>query len=129
MLGLQQTVPEREFLSKRRGDNSDHKLEVVMNEILMTDRGNVCIPPFLTNDTLNCYRHYLQHPGATRLYGTISQTVYCPGLRAHCEGITKCCKPCRISKFLRTTYGTLPPKDVDLRPLHNVLTVVIRLQC
>ena len=40
------------------------------------------VPPCLRSDTLNWYHQYMQHPSATRMYKTISQTVYWPGLEA-----------------------------------------------
>ena len=91
-----------------------------MDVPLITYQGRIYIPPCLTANTLNWYHHYLQHPGATRMYRTLSQTVYWPGLRAQCERLVKGCKMCQLSKRLRTKYGKLPPKDVHLKPWHTL---------
>ena len=91
-----------------------------MDVSLITYDDKIYVPPCLTSDTLNWYHQYLQHPGVTRLYRTISQTVYWPGLRVQCERLVKSCKLCQLSKRLRSKYGKLPPKDVDLRPWNTV---------
>ena len=107
-------------LQLRLATNKKYRKEVIMDVSLITYEGKIYVPPCLTSDTLNWYHQYLQHPGATRLYRTISQTVYWPGLKAQCEDLVKSCKLCQLSKRLRSKYGKLPPKDVDLRPWNIV---------
>ena len=91
-----------------------------MDTPIITHEGKIYVPPCLRSDTLNWYHQYMQHPGATRMYKTISQTVYWPGLEAQCRHLVKHCKMCQLSKRLRSKYGKLPPKDVDLRPWNTV---------
>ena len=107
-------------LQLKAATNKKYKKEVIMDTSIITHEGKIYVPPCLRSDTLNWYHQYMQHPGATRMYKTIGQTVYWPGLEAQCRHLVKHCKMCQLSKRLRSKYGKLPPKDVDLRPWNTV---------
>ena len=92
-----------------------------MSKLLPTRRKCTShLPLHLRDDVLNWYHHYLQHPGESRMYKTISQTIYWPGLKNQCVSLCKRCKVCQLSKRLRQNYGKLPPKEDDLKPWHTV---------
>ena len=62
--------------AKCKKDKQKYKTEVRQDVKLITYKGRVYIPPCLRDNVLNWYHHYLQHPGANRMYNTIKQTVY-----------------------------------------------------
>ena len=62
-------------LQLKAATNKKYKKEVVMDTSIITHEGKIYVPPCLRSDTLNWYHQYMQHPGATRMYKTISQTV------------------------------------------------------
>ena len=107
---------DKVLVAKRKRDGQKIKKEVVQDVELITHEGKVYIPPRLRDDVLNWYHHYLQHPGESRMYKTISQTIYWPGLKNQCVSLCKKCKVCQLSKRLRQNYGKLPPKEDDLKP-------------
>ena len=106
--------------AKCKKDKQKYKTEVRQDVKLITYEGRVYIPPCLRDNVLNWYHHYLQHPGANRMYNTIKQTVYWPGLQLQCERLCARCKACQLSKKLKQKYGMIPPKDEDLAPWHTV---------
>ena len=46
-------------------------------DILVYDNKRMCIPASLTDQIVQWYHHYLQHPGRTRLEETLKSVMYC----------------------------------------------------
>ena len=67
--------------AKCKKDKQKYKTEVRQDVKLITYEGRVYIPPCLRDNVLNWYHHYLQHPGANRMYNTICQTLYWSSLQ------------------------------------------------
>ena len=111
---------DKVLVAKSKRDGQKFKKEVVQDVELIAHEGKVYIPPHLRDDVLNWYHHYLQHPGESRMYKTISQTIYWPGLKKQCVSLCKKCKVCQLSKRLMQNYGKLPPKEDGLKPWHTV---------
>ena len=50
-------------------------------DILVYDNKRMCIPASLTNQIVQWYNHYFQHPGHTRLEETLKTVMYWHSMR------------------------------------------------
>ena len=110
---------DKVLLARSKRDGQKYENEVLQDVKLITHEGNVYISLRLRYDVLKWYHYDLQHPGKIRIYKTISQTIYWPGMNEQCVCLCKKCKACQLSKRLRQNYGKLPLKEDDLKPWHT----------
>ena len=76
----------------------------------------IVLPTSLINNTINWYHHVLGHVSQERLYKSISQHMYCPGLPEHVSHFICCCGPCQRYKNTGRGIGYVAPA------LYTVLT-------
>ena len=91
----------------------DYVYKFIMDHKLVTYKNKIVVPKSLQLQTLQWYHHYLQHPGETRMYKTLQQSLYWPSMLKDITHICKTCKLCQISKRLKGKYSKIPPKDPD----------------
>ena len=62
-----------------------------------TRRGKtkIVLPTSLINNAMNWYHHVLGHAGQERLYKSISQHMYCPGLQQRVSNYFRRCPSCQ----------------------------------
>jgi hypothetical protein len=96
----------------------DNGLELLLieNESCICHKGRLVIPKPLQSRAVMWYRHYLQHPGHTRLKETMKSAIYWKGMRNTIRSKTKSCKICQVNKKRTQKYGHLPPKIVISTP-------------
>ena len=80
------------------------------------DSPRMVIPESLQKPIITWFHHYLQHPGAERLYETLAATMYWRGMSKEIKQFTKHCKRCQLGKKRKRKYGKLPPKLADVVP-------------
>ena len=56
------------------------------------------------------YHHYLNHPGAERLYKTLIQVCYFKGITSACQKHCYRCKQCQMYKKRKGKFGRIPTK-------------------
>jgi hypothetical protein len=78
--------------------------------------GQLVIPKPLQVHAVKWYRHYLQHPGHTRLEEMMNAAMYWKGMRTTIHSLTMSCRSCQINKRWSHRYGYLPPKTVRTNP-------------
>ena len=83
-------------------NNNNYQDQVYYGTTLktITRRGitKIVLPTSLIHDTMHCYHHVLGHAGQERLYKSISQHMYCPGLPDRVAQYVRCCGPCQRYK-------------------------------
>ena len=77
-------------------------------------------PEALQSRVVECYHHYLQHPGRDRLEETLAQTLYLVRMRADVKRFTKKCHRCQLGKKRKRKYSHLPPKEAETVPWRTV---------
>ena len=80
---------------------------------LITFQGKILVPKILQGRIIAWYHEYLRHPGGTRLWKTINQTLTWKGLKAECELHAKTCRTCQKCKKSTKKYGKLPAKEAE----------------
>lgn len=83
----------------------------------------IALPATLAQQVIRWYHEVLGHPGATKLYDTISRRFYVPGLKKGCEEYK--CAVCQKNKLLGRGYGHLPPRHAQLVPWNEVAVDLI----
>ena len=74
----------------------------------------IALPTKLIDSTIKWYHEVLGHGGATRLYDTIRERFYVPGLKQACMMLR--CDECQKQKQIGISYGHLPPRHALLLP-------------
>ena len=52
---------------------------------LIIYEGNIYVPVALRQRTIECYHHFLNHPGGGRLYKTLNKECYWKGMAVECN--------------------------------------------
>ena len=78
---------------------------------VVTRRGKtkIVLPTSLINNSMKWYHHVLGHAGQERLYKSISQHMYCPGLTTHVANYVRRCPSCQRYKNSGRGIGHLAP--------------------
>ena len=78
---------------------------------VFTCRGKtkIVLPTALINNAMNWYHHVLGHAGQERLYKSISQHMYCPGLQQRVSNYIRHCPSCQRYKNSGRGIGHLAP--------------------
>jgi hypothetical protein len=92
------------------------EIKLIENTTCVCKDGWLVIPKPLQVCAVKWYRHYLQHPGHTRLEETMNAEMYWKGMPTTIWSITKSCRSCQINKRRSQKYGHLPPKTVIANP-------------
>ena len=79
----------------------------------------------LVNATINWFHRVLCHPGATRMYFTISRNFYFPKMKNLIEDFVKTCDICQRIKVSFPGQGRVPPKLAEKNPWEEVQTDLI----
>ena len=74
------------------------------------------LPKGLRKRAVQCYRHYLQHPGHTRFEETLRHVFAWPGMRAMVRSYVKQCQSCQFNKKQKLQYGHVPVKTIKRKP-------------
>ena len=85
----------------------------------------IVIPTSLVNASLSWFHRILRHPGATRMFYTISRNFYFPKMK---ETITEFVKTCDICQRIKVSFpglGEVPPKLAENNPWEEVQTDLI----
>ena len=69
------------------------------------------------------YHLYLNHPCGSRLAKKTREVCYWKGLVTQAELFTKTCKTCQQFKRRKTLYGNLPPKNISVLKLWDLVHV------
>ena len=69
----------------------------------------IVLPTVLINNTINWYHHVLGHAGQERLYKSISQHMYCPGLLERVPNYVCCFLSCQCYKNTGRGIGLVAP--------------------
>ncbi len=92
------------------------EIKLIENTTCVCKDGWLVISKPLQVHAVEWYRHYLQHPGHTRLEETMNTAMYWKGMRTTIRSLTKSCKSCQVNKRQSQKYGHLPPKTVYTIP-------------
>ena len=79
----------------------------------------------MQSKVVQCYHHYLQHPGENRLEETIVAIMWWRGIRPHIRKHVKTCERCQLGKRCKRKYGHLPPKIAVVTPWNQVCVDLI----
>jgi len=83
----------------------------------------IALPSSLIQPTIQWYHETLGHCGINRLYESIKQHFYVPGLKQKCE--TYRCENCQKNKLIGAGYGLLPPREAPMMPWSEVMVDLI----
>ncbi len=92
------------------------EIKLIENMACVCKDGQLVIPKPLQVRAVKWYHHYLQHPGHTRLEGTMNIAMYWKGMGTTIRSLTKSCRSCQINKRWSQKYGHLPPKTIYTIP-------------
>ena len=81
------------------------------------------VQKILCKNVLDWYQLYTNHPGGSRLAKKIREVCYWKGLVTQAELSTKTCKTCQHFKRRKTLYGNLPPKNISVLKLWDLVHV------
>jgi hypothetical protein len=107
---------------KRGGDTTAqvtrrYQVSIIEETEVITDENfKMVIPDPLCKRAVQWMHIWLQHPGASRLEGTLRHTMTWPNMRGMVKRYTKYCRSCQINKRRKIQYGKLPAKCVIRRP-------------
>ena len=87
-----------------------------------TKNGNtkIVLPKALVPATIKWYHHTNGHAGADRLFRSISQLLYSPGLKEQVRSFVKTCDECQRYKNAGPGVGHVPPKNEDMSPFEQI---------
>ncbi len=85
-----------------------------------TKEPKILVPKSQTQRLIHWYHHMLVHPGADRLYNTLSQHFYWKLMKADIQAFSKKCHACQKGKRGLRGYGKIPMKDVESQPWLDV---------
>ena len=91
----------------------------------VSENWKIVIPVSLVNATINWFHRVLCHPGATRMYFTISRNFYFPKMKNLIEDFVKTCDICQRIKVSFPGQGRVPPKLAEKNPWEEVQTDLI----
>ena len=80
----------------------------------------IVLPKSLLSATIKWYHHIMGHAGAYRLYQSISQVLYVPGLKEAVRTFCKHCDACQRYKNLGPGIGHVPPRDETMVPSEQI---------
>ena len=92
-------------------------------DLAKPDIWKIALPTQLNNATIQWCHETLGHCGVNRLYESIRQHFYIPGLRQKCD--TYHCEVCEKNKLIGPGYGLLPPREAPLAPWSEVMVDLI----
>jgi hypothetical protein len=110
-------------------NDPDFETRIIQWALLVYFKWKVVIP---TNRRFHIftwwYHEDLLHPGADRMFHTISQHFTCPSLRTQVENFVKHCNTCQHYKTQRKKYGHIPIPDKQwiAYPWHLITVDTIR---
>jgi hypothetical protein len=114
---MESEVEEEKF---QKNANKYKKRKIKGAEIV-THHKRIVIPKTLRKRIVAWYRHYLAHPGMTRLEATLRETMTWPNMRKDMESHVRTCPQCQKYKKVRPKYGKLPEKQAeDSKPCKRV---------
>ena len=107
----------------KRGGKKDDKHVTIKYQVSLVEDTEVLtnknlrhfLPKGLRKRAVQCYRHYLQHPGHTRFEETLRHVFAWPGMRAMVRSYVKQCQSCQFNKR-QLQYGHVPPKTIIRKP-------------
>jgi hypothetical protein len=85
----------------------------------------IVIPVALVNLAISWFHRLLRHPGATRMYFTMSRHFYFPNMKQMIIDYVKTCDICQRSKVSFPGLGDVPPKLAEQNPWEEVQTDLI----
>lgn len=89
-------------------------------------KNRIWIPQHLQKSILKWYHTMLCHPGEKRLYNTMRQHLFWPGMPNDIKTITRTCPICQKRKSHRPQYGHLPHNDKsNTTPWHTLYVDLI----
>ena len=104
-----------EYMCASKNDTVTERLPMApaLDQEQITFQGKILVPKRLQGRIVAWYHEYLLHPGGTRLYKTINQTLTWKSLKAECERYSKTCKTCQEFKKTMKKWGKLPAKEAE----------------
>ena len=103
-------------------NDPDFETRILQRAPLVYFKGKIAIPTNLRFRILTWYHENLLHPGADRMFHTISQHFTWPSLRTQVENFVKHCNTCQHYKAQRKKYGHVPVPDKQqiANPWHSI---------
>jgi hypothetical protein len=92
--------------------HKDMGIQLIEDTKALRKKGKVMIPSSLRQRAVKWYRHYLQHPGHSRLEETMRSMMYWRGMRTTIWRHVKSCRSCQVNKRHSQKYGHSPLKLV-----------------
>ena len=94
----------------------DHNLKVYTRNGVT----KIVLPTSLIPATIKWYHHTMGHAGADRLYSSISQLLYAPGLKEAVREFCKHCDACQRYKNPGPGIGHVPPRNETKVPFEQI---------
>jgi hypothetical protein len=103
-------------------NDPDFETRIIKCAPLVYFKGKIAIPTSLCSCILTWYHKNLLHPGADRMFHTISQHFTWPSLLTQVENFVKYCNTCKHYKAQRKKYGHVPIHDKQqiTNPWHSI---------
>jgi hypothetical protein len=103
-------------------NDPDFETRIIQRAPLVYFKGKIAIPTNLRFRILTWYHENLLHPGANRMFHTISQHFTWPSLCTQVENFVKHCNTCQHYKAQRKKYGHVPVPDKQqiANPWHSI---------
>jgi hypothetical protein len=92
-------------------NDPDFEMRIIQQAPLVYFKGKIAIPTNLCFHILTWYHKNLLHPGADRMFHTVSQHFTWPSLHTQVENFVKHCNTCQHYKTQRKKYGHMPVLD------------------
>eukprot|EP00804_Cyclotella_cryptica_P008335 CCRYP_020979-RA/>CCRYP_020979-RA protein AED:0.34 eAED:0.30 QI:0/0/0/0.5/0/0/2/0/355 len=93
-----------------------YSTQLVKSTELLCKDGKISIPKDLQHLAVSWYRHYLRHPGHTRLKETLCAAMYWKGMQNTIRKYVKNCHACQVNKRHKHKYGKLPTTIIITNP-------------
>jgi hypothetical protein len=104
------------FKKNAKMPQKDMGLHLIEDTKVLCKNGKLMILTSLRHRAVSWYHHYLQHPGHSRLEGTMRSVMYWKGMHTTIQRYVKTCQSCQVNKRHSQKYGHLPPKLVITTP-------------
>jgi hypothetical protein len=104
-------LADKKIQQRVTNNDPDFETRILQRAPLVYFKGKIAIPTNLRFRILTWYHENLLHPGADRMFHTISQHFTWPSLRTQVENFVKHCNTCQHYKAQRKKYGHVPVPD------------------
>jgi hypothetical protein len=115
-------LTDKKIQQRVTNNDPDFEMRILQCAPLIYFKKKIAIPTSLRSRILTWYHENLLHPGADRMYHTISQHFIWPSLHTQVENFVRHCNTCQHYKAQRKKYGHVPIQEKQhiANPWHSI---------